>query len=188
MTTLSNSNHLLKDGTLLTVREAMVSDTGSLIKYVKQVADETNYLTFDSSEFNKTISQEAEIIQASLDSPNHLFLVALLEEQIIGILTLGGSHKRRLRHVVDFGVSVLKDHWGKGVGNHLIQTMISWGQNNPVVKKISLKVQCANHAAISLYEKYGFEQEGLIKRDFFIDDQYMDTYLMALWVGEESEQ
>ena len=48
--------------------------------------------------------------------------------------------------------------------------------------KISLVTREDNVLAIELYEKLGFEKEGLIKKDNFINGVYYNTFVMGLFI------
>ena len=46
--------------------------------------------------------------------------------------------------------------------------------------RIELEVYASNSAAIALYRRFGFSEEGLKRRARFLDGQYQDILLMAL--------
>lgn len=85
-------------------------------------------------------------------------------------------------HIGDFGVTVRKDHWGKGIGSSLIETMLKWAKASDVIRKINLNVQTNNETAIALYKKFSFEIEGTIRRDSFIDGKFYDAYAMGILI------
>ena len=174
--------YTLKTGEQLIIREATRSDASDMIQYVKQVGDETDFLTFEGSQFNKSEQEEITIIQEHKDRPNQIFLLALIDEELVGMLNVVASPKPRLQHVGEFGVSVLKSHWNKGIASILIKMMISWAEESKIIKKINLKVLQNNKVALQLYKRLGFEIEGLLRRDFFIKDVYYDAYMMGMIV------
>lgn len=171
-----------KNGEPLLIREAHKKDASALIDYVQKVAAETDFLTFGEGEFNLTVSDEEAFIENSRMAPNQLALIAVLERRIVGLLHVEGSPKKRLQHIGEFGITVAKDHWGKGIGASLMQSMIDWAQASGVIRKLNLKVQVNNANAVRLYERFGFEKEGRIRRDTCIDGQFFDTYWMGLLI------
>ena len=165
-----------------TIQEAQKKDAPALINYVKRVADETNFLTFDSSEFNKTIEEEAQIIESHRLAKNQLFILAKLDHQIIGMLNVNANRKKRLAHIGEFGVSVLQAYWNKGVGGSLVDYMIDWAIKSGVIRKLNLTVSADNESAIQLYKNKGFEMEGRISRDIQLDGVFYDTFKMGLLI------
>lgn len=177
------SKHLkTKSGENLVIREAIAADASALIEYVNKVAGESNFLTFGVGDFKKTVEEEKIIIEEHSNAENRIFLVAELNGEIAGLLNVNASSKPRMKHIGDFGVTVRKDHWGKGIGSSLIEVMLEWAKSSGVIRKINLNVQANNEAAIALYKKFGFEIEDTIRRDLFIDGKFYDAYAMGILI------
>lgn len=66
-----------------------------------------------------------------------------------------------------------------GIGTNLLKETIRWADTNDI-KKITLSVLETNEKAIILYKKYGFEEEGLLKKDKLLTDgNYYNTIIMG---------
>lgn len=63
----------------------------------------------------------------------------------------------------EIAMLVAKGWRGRGVGSALIEAAIAWAREHEL-HKLSLSVFPHNTAAVSLYRKYGFEQEGLRRK------------------------
>jgi len=166
----------------LTIREANATDASALIEYMNQVIGESDFLTFGVGDFDKTIEEEEKIINAHSNVENKIFLVATIEEKIVGVLNVGANSKPRMRHIGEFGITVRKDHWGKGIGSHLIKEMLEWAKSSHIIRKINLTVQIDNETAVVLYKKFGFEIEGTIRRDFYVNGKFCDAYVMGILI------
>lgn len=172
----------LKSGETLTIREATKEDAAAIITYVKKVGDESDFLTFSGSEFNYTVAEEEAIIEKHRTASNQLFIIGMVDQQVVSVLNLQASHKPRLRHLGDFGISVARAHWGKGIGKAMLTYMITWAKETGIIRKINLKVVEKNTGAIQLYQNLGFEMEGRIKRDFRVNGEFQDTFCMGLLI------
>jgi len=170
---------MLNNGEALLIRQALPEDAAAIIAYVKQIADETHFLTFGSDEFLITVEQEAALLKNYAETENRIFLVALLDDQIVGILNIFASHKKRLQHIGELGMSVAKQHWNKGIASCLLEEAFAWAKNNQVIRKIELGVQADNLAAIHVYAKLGFKQEGRQSRGSLINGKFFDVVLMG---------
>ncbi|MCT4595862.1 MAG: GNAT family N-acetyltransferase [Anaeromicrobium sp.] len=168
-----------KNNIRIIVRSAEINDASDLINIVPILDRETDYMLRTEGEFKCTLEEEENIIKRKLENKNDLFLVATINEKIVGTLGLSGNSLYRINHICEFGMGVLKDYWGKGVGNSLIKTMIDWTKENNI-RRIELKAVSKNHRAIELYKKFGFEIEGTLKGDHRIGNEYVDSYTMAL--------
>lgn len=171
-----------RKGDPLLIREAEKADAPALIEYVQRVAGETDYLTFGEGEFYLSVADEEAFIENSRKASNQIALLAQLDGEIVAMLHVEASPKKRLRHIGEFGITVRKDHWGKGIGKILMESLLDWAKAGGVIRKLNLRVQTDNTNAIKLYERFGFEREGLVRRDSCIDGQFFDSYLMGLLV------
>ncbi len=172
----------LKNGEILTIREALVEDAQAIIEFIKAIGDESDNLTFSGSEFITTIAEEEEILKDHADKENQIFVIAFIDGEIVGQLNARASHKPRLKHACEFGISTRKDHWSKGIATEVLTYLIEWAQSNSVIRKINLRANVSNKKAIALYERMGFEHEGLHKRDFYLHGEFQDAVSMGLLV------
>jgi RimJ/RimL family protein N-acetyltransferase len=182
MAFISQKEIKLKNGEVLVVRSPDVADAAAMLKFVNSVAGETDFLTFGENEFNKTEAEEVDAIQKNKKSDNQIFIIAEINGELVGVLNVSADEKSRLKHIGVFGVSVRKTDWSKGIGTALIQTMLTWVKDSKIIRKINLSVIANNESAIKLYEKFGFEKEGLIKRDLCVDGKFYDAYAMGIGV------
>lgn len=164
----------------LIIRPANTNDAPRILKHLKTVGDESDFLTFNSAYIKITVEEEEEIITAHNSTDNQLLFIAEYEAEIIGVSNLMASQKPRLRHIGDIGISVIQKYWGNGVGGKMIEYLINWAKKGEIITKINLIVQQDNIGAYKLYEKLGFEKEGELRRALFIDGVYYDAYYMGL--------
>jgi RimJ/RimL family protein N-acetyltransferase len=164
----------------IVIRKAVKSDSKVLIEYLNTIGGESDFLTFGTGEFGRSIEQEEEFIESALKRENALFIIAEVDGKIVGNLNFSGGVRQRIAHVGEFGVSVLKEYWGNGIGEELIKYLINWSNTVGIIRKINLRVRTDNTRAISLYKKLGFLEEGILKRDFLINGEFYDSLLMGL--------
>lgn len=162
------------------IRSATENDAAMLSKVRLQIDGETENLDREKGE--SYIDEEGfrPLIQQDTENSNHLFLVCESEGNIIGFSRCEGNPLKRMNHKVEFGVCVLQDFWGFGIGTNLLKEAIHWADGTEIIKKITLNVLESNVKAINLYKKYGFEEEGLLKNDKLLSDgHYHNTVIMG---------
>jgi len=108
--------------------------------------------------------------------------VALLDEEIVGLIVLRSGDKVRIKHIGEMGVTVKKAYHGLGIGSFLLQFLINWAKETGIIKKINLRVRTDNENAIKMYEKFNFKNEGVISRDFYINGKFYDSLFMGLLI------
>lgn len=161
------------------IRSAVEKDAQALSEVRLQVDGETENLDREAGEAFLDAAGFEQIIKTDTMSPRNLFLVAVVDERIVGFSRCEGVNLKRLAHKVEFGVGVVKEFWGYGIGKRLLQESIAWADSNGI-KKITLNVLETNEKAIKLYRSLGFEVEGVLKKDKILSDGiYYNTVMMG---------
>ncbi|MBZ4683211.1 MAG: acetyltransferase, family [Fusobacteriales bacterium] len=169
-----------------TIKQTEIKDANAIIDYLYTIAGESNTITFSQSEMTLTVEKEIEFIKTTINSKNNLMLIAKQNNEIISLLTVFSSSKPRLSHVGEIGISVLKKYWNKGIASNMFNEMFKWVENSNL-SKLSLRVREDNIYAIKLYKKYGFEQEGLLKNDFLLNNKYYNNIIMEKILNKKGE-
>ncbi|MBJ8028999.1 GNAT family N-acetyltransferase [Bacillus cereus group sp. N21] len=178
-----NKQEFYVNGINYTVRSAMDKDANDLSKLRLQIDGETENLDREEGEGFIDTTRFEEIIKTDTESPRNLFLVAVVNDRIVGFSRCEGVYLKRFSHKVEFGVCVLKEFWGYRIGKNLLKESISWADANSI-KKMTLNVLETNDKAIKLYEKLGFEIEGILKNDKRLaDGKYYNTIIMGRFNG-----
>lgn len=173
---------LLKSGEMITVRKAVVDDAEGLIYHVNTIAGESEFITFGPGEFEITVEKEREILEAYAKADNKIFLVAEVDNEIIGCVTFAGGGRERTKHTGEFGISIRQKYWGQGIGTVLLNRLIIWAKDSGIVRKINLRVRSDNERGIKLYTKMGFVKEGLLTRDMHTNGKFYDSLQMGLQI------
>lgn len=167
------------------IRETVKDDASAMLTYLNKIGTESDFLTF---RFGEELQLDVVKLEKSIESiykrKNALNLIAELNGKIVGNLKFSGGTKARIAHTGEFGITVLKDYSGKGIGTKLLATFIEWSKNSKLIRKINLRVRTDNEKAIHLYKKFGFIEEGVIKRDFLIDGIFYDTIAMGMLIDQ----
>lgn len=161
------------------IRSATDKDAKSLSVVRLQIDGETENLDREKGEAFLDEASFKQLIKNDTDNSKNLFLVAEVNGEIVGFSRCEGNHLKRTAHKVEFGVGVLKEYWGFGIGKNLLKESIKWADSNEI-KKITLSVLETNVKAIELYYKNGFEVEGILKSDKCLSDgNYYNTIIMG---------
>ena len=108
--------------------------------------------------------------------------VAVAGDELIGRLDVEATS----HGFGEIGMFVARDWRGRGVGSALLESAIEFARERGL-HKLSLGVFTHNEAAIALYRKYGFVDEGLrVKHLRRANGELWDVLEMGLLLGEDT--
>lgn len=163
------------------IRKAHIKDTKALLSALKDIAKTSKWLVTEPDEIPSTSKEEEKFIRKHIYDEEALMIVAESRGKIIGTLHAFGQKKRRMRHVVEIGVSVAKRWRKKGIGTSLMNFFFEWAKHNNI-KKVKLSVATKNIAAVHLYKKFDFVTEGIFEKELKIGQRFYDIITMAKFV------
>lgn len=154
-------------------------DAAELSELRVRIDGETEYLDREPGEDLLTPEDFEKLIYEDSEDKRSLFLVAKADGRIVGFARCIGSKLNRFKHKADFGICILKEYWGYGIGKAILENILMWADNNGI-EKIALTVVETNAKAIKLYKRYGFKEEGLLMKDrIHKDGSYYNTVIMG---------
>nr|WP_204415506.1 GNAT family N-acetyltransferase [Bacillus tianshenii] len=161
------------------IRSATEKDAKNLSEVRLQIDGETENMDRVQGEAYIDEAGFKKIIKADSEKINNIFLVAEVNGKIAGFCRCEGSMLKRASHKVEFGVCVLKEYWGYSIGKSFLAESINWADTNGI-EKMALSVLEINEKAVTLYKRFGFEVEGILKKDKLLSDgKFYNTLLMA---------
>lgn len=82
----------------------------------------------------------------------------------------------------EFGIQIPDNKYqGKGIGKESMRLFFDYLFNILNLRKITLQVINDNNKAISSYKKIGFEKEGVLEKQVFWEQKYLDVVIMRLF-------
>ncbi len=170
----------MKNGQRVILREAVEDDAKEIIDFYNIVGGETTYLSFEENEYKLSIKDQENSIKSVNESNNNTMIFATIDSKIIGIGTISSNQKKKGRHVGILGIVIKEEYCNLGLGKIVMDYLIDWCKSNKITSKISLSVRADNPRAIALYKKCGFETEGVLKNETYIDGEFFDIVVMGL--------
>ena len=172
----------LKNGKVVTIRQAEITDAEKLLNTIKNYIPQSEFIPILEKEIKLTIEQEKEWIKYFLTYENSLLLVAEYENNIIGNIDLTGKQRKVMEHTAVIGMGILKEWRNIGLGTKLISLIIEWSKKNPILELIWLQVYTENKLGLGIYHKMGFVESGVVKNFFKHNDRYFDNLTMIMKV------
>ncbi len=168
----------------IVIREARVDDAAGIIAFRQQVSMEPGIgIATDPGEIQYTVEREEDVIRNYQEMENSALMVAVTPEgEIVGLVGCMGGRRRSTAHETSLGITLKMEYRDKGLGTRVMQAALDWARSSGVIKRVQLEVFTNNERAIHLYEKLGFEQEGIRRKAYKKDGKWMDAIVMALFL------
>lgn len=158
-------------------RNLSINDTENFWEMLNQLDYETKYMLYEPGERTRNLSLIEKRIHSALEGKNFL-LVAETDKKLVGFISAEKGNLNRISHSAYIVVGILAEYRGRGIGTEFFKLLDVWADENRITR-LELTVICENEVARHLYEKSGFEIEGVKRNSVFIDGKYMDEFYMA---------
>ncbi len=107
------------------------------------------------------------------------------QNEAVGIINLHALNhfQRKAKLTVYIGEERFQS---RGIGFVSCALMLDYAFNGLDLRKVSLEVVAKNAPAVALYEKLGFQREGLLRKDYYLDGAEHDVLLYGMHKSEFS--
>lgn len=122
---------------------------------------------------------QTEDFLAALDVDDHQFVAVAEDGAVVGMAGLMLFSNPRKRHMASLGIYVHPDYQRQGAGTALMNALLDLADNWLMLVRVDLDVYADNQGAIRLYEKLGFEREGVLRKAAIRGGQYADSLIMS---------
>ena len=171
----------LRDGTPCILRGTNSADAAQVLSIFNLTHAQTDFLLTYPDESRMTVEEEQQYLAKSADSTDSIEICAILDGRIVGTAGISAvGHWEKLRHRAEFGISIDKDYWGRGIGRALTLACIDCARTAGY-SQLELDVVAENTAAQALYQSVGFAEYGRNPRGFRTrSGQWQELILMRM--------
>lgn len=172
---------LLKNGNKLLMRNCLDSDAKAVLDVFNKTHAETNFLLTYPDENTFDEKKEAEFLKEKQYSENEIEILAFAGGKLVGTAGINAAGKQyKLKHRAEFGVGILKEYWGQGIGTALTKACIECAKTAGYLQ-LELDVVSENKNAIALYKKCGFTEYGRNPKGFLLKTgEFQEVVYMRL--------
>ena len=153
-------------GLIVHIRNGVASDGSAVLENFDLTHAETDYLLSYPDENHFDAEQESRYLEKKATSPNEIELIAFVDGKVAGtagIDAIGAQYK--VAHRAEFGIGILKEYWGLGIGRALMEACIHCAKTAGYAQ-LELEVVAENARAISMYQTAGFVEYGRNPKGF----------------------
>lgn len=163
----------------IAIRDAHVADAEAILALVRTAVRE-GVFGVDEHELDASADSQRELIDEARSCPSSRMLVADHAGTVAGVAELRRQRRRRFAHSATLTLVVAPAYRRRGVGEALVRALLAWVEAHDSLERAQLAVLSTNSAAIRLYARLGFVEEGrrvgAVRTD---DGRYADEILMC---------
>lgn len=171
------------------IRSITPHDAEAFLGCLCQLDKESDFMLLEAGERTVDVTQQRRRIQELMRSKHEAVMVAESDAQIVGFLGVTGGRYRRDAGTARLVVGVLQSHTRHGIGSALMRSVERWALDAGVYR-LELTVMSHNTAAIRMYERLGYEKEGIRRESLIVNGDLVSEYYMSklLQLGERMER
>ncbi|MBX7147159.1 MAG: GNAT family N-acetyltransferase [Alphaproteobacteria bacterium] len=173
-----------KNGKIITLRACCGQDVDAFLHFQPQIAKETHFTMQMVGKIpdREKIKNDWEI---NYQDKINLRLGAFYNDDMVGQLAFFPFTPVHpwTHHIGKFGMMILKDYWGQGLGRKMLEIMIPHAKSVDI-KKIEAMVRTTNERGVKLYQSLGFNNEGIRKKAALIEKNFLDEYFIAKFLDK----
>jgi len=166
------------NGVEVTLRVAIPSDAGGILKTIKSTAPERSFVLME--QYGKNAESERDYI-LGLDPEENLLLVAIMEGEVVGslgALQADEGQNPQTGHILRVGLHLGQPYRGLGIGARMLLYTSEWAREHGF-KKLEASIFTTNQRSLHLFSRAGFQEEGTRRKRFWVGNDYVDEVLMG---------
>jgi len=162
--------------TKITLRPARPDDAAAIIAAVRSSSQERSYVLMEI--YGKDTATQRAYIER-LDREHNLFLVATVNEQIVGILALLDSLLCSTPEPgLSVGVHIVRDWRGRGIGSAMLRYAMRWAKEHNY-QRLEADIFTTNERSVRVFSKAGFREETCRRRSVQVGVQRISEVILA---------
>ena len=171
----------LANGKECILRNGEASDASAFLDCFLKCLTETEYLTTYPDEFESDLNIVSGRLDAMSKGENSIELLAIVDDTVVGRANIRCiNSKDKLKHRAGFGISIIKEYWGMGIGSLLTKACIECAKKAGFAQ-LELEAVSENESALRLYKKHGFIEYGRNPKAFKTrEGKWQELVLMRL--------
>ena len=171
----------LKSGKELVMRNCTEKDSKAVLDVFNRTHAETDFLLTYPDENTFDEAKEAEFLKEKCNSENEIEILGFIDGKLVGTAGINTVGKHcKVRHRAEFGIGILREYWGQGIGKALTNACIECAKKAGY-SQLELDVVSQNKNAIELYKKCGFTEYGRNPKGFLLrTGRYQEVMYMRL--------
>ena len=162
------------------IRYPEMADLKAMHEYINIISAEKTYISYQGETIS--LEEEEKYIKGQLEKidKNKTVQLLLFVNGVLSGTSGVDMGDKVLSHRGRFGIMILKEQRGKGLGRLLTDLVLKEAQENlSDLKIITLEVFAENETARNMYKNFGFTEYGKLAKGIKYKEGFSDEILMS---------
>jgi|SRR5690625_479433 len=148
------------------------------IPFLHELFNDKSVMDYWFTEPHFSLEKMEEMFRANQETKRNFIAINEVGEKVglVGLYFIDFRH----RHA-EFAIAFDPKQQGKGYAAEATRLLLDYAFFTLNLHKVYLIVIASNEKAIHIYRKLGFEEEGMLKKHYFINGTYEDGMMMGLF-------
>ncbi len=120
------------------------------------------------------------------EDDNARYAIETVDRVLVGTLFVHDADTENW--TFEYGISIGRDHWGKGYASEAIWLGLRFMFRERRYQKVNAIVYAFNEASLALHRKLGFTEEARIRRNHYAAGEYHDEFIFGMTAAEFGER
>ena len=173
------TNHSIWQGKLVRLRAVEPEDWEQFFEWDQDTEFDrlTYFITFPRSR-EATKQWTAESATAKPRSDEYRWVIENLEGEFVGTINTHTCDSRW--GTFQYGLAIGRDHWRKGYASEAIRLVLAYFFWELRYQKVNVTVYGFNESSLKLHQKFGFQEEGRLRRMIYTEGVYYDSFILGM--------
>ncbi|AWN49247.1 spermidine N1-acetyltransferase [Methylobacterium terrae] len=148
--------------------------------FVHQLNNNDSIMRYWFEEAYESFAELAQLYERNIhNQTERRFIIATPENERAGLVEL--VEINHLHRSCEFQIAIHPSFQGRGYARRATQIAMDYAFKVLNIHKLYLHVDKDNRRAIGIYEACGFETEGTLRDEFFVNGKYRDAVRMCMF-------
>lgn len=160
------------------IRAIEASDARSFIHLQEEIFQKTDFMYNMENELDLTVQQLRKDLVYWKQLKNRTILLCILNGIFAGYAVVHGYKHSKAKHVASVRLAVKDEYQRQGIGSELMKAVEHWSLQRDI-SRLEASVMEHNDGALSLFNKLGFQQEGIRHNAIKLNDTFINEYSLS---------
>jgi len=124
--------------------------------------------------------------EITMDKNRPVFSIENLDGDYVGDIRFNAINERH--GTFEIGISIWRNYKNKGYAKASVKILLAYAFNERRLNKCNVDCIDCNIASIALWKSLGFQQEGVVREEFFLNGTFHNKLLFGLTANEYKSQ